>query len=248
LNSSEPKKVPVDYGASQGKSRPKYVQVSELLVREINAGHWREGERLPVEAALAVELNVAVGTLRKALARLEEDGLLERRQGSGTYVKRPPSEAIYQLFRLELLDGGGTPHANTLRVKKEKNARVAEFFSLPKSTAFWRIERKRFLNETPIAAEEMWIRASHADTLKSADLDESLYRHYRDHFGFWISRVEDRVSVKLANPWAASILELPEATYLGWIERISWSNNERVEEYSLTWFDPSKCHYVSRMS
>jgi GntR family transcriptional regulator len=237
-----------DFAATTGKSRPKYVQVSELLIREINAGHWREGERLPVEAELAVELKVAVGTLRKALALLEDEGMLERRQGSGTYVKRPPEEAVYQLFRLELLNGGGTPHAETLSVVREKNSEVAQIFELPRSTWFWRIERKRFLNETPIAAEEMWIRASHAKTLTVESLDESLYRHYRNHFGFWISHVEDRIRVAKANEWSASLLNKKTGDPLGWIERISWSNEERIEEYSRTWFDSDVCHYVSRMA
>lgn len=236
------------FAASAGKSRPKYVQVSELLIREINAGHWREGERLPVEAELAGELNVAVGTLRKALARLEEQGLLERRQGSGTYVKRPPEEAVYQLFRLERLSGGGTPHAQTLSVNREQNPGVAVEFGLPDETEFWRIERKRFLNDTPIAAEEMWIRAMHAETLSVDELDESLYRHYRDHFGFWISHVEDRIRVAIASEWAAGILDKPQGSPLGWIERVSWSSDNAVEEYSRTWFDPDVCHYVSRMS
>jgi len=248
LSKADSQQIDSEFAASQGKRRPKYVQVSELLVREINAGHWREGERLPIEADLAIELKVAVGTLRKALALLEEDGLLERRQGSGTYVKSPPLEAIYQLFRLELLDGGGTPHAKTLYVSREQNADVAKHFGVSATSSFWRIERKRFLNQTPIAAEEMWIRASHADSLSVEELDESLYRHYRDHFGFWISHVEDRLRVFSATPWVEKILELPPQTSLGWIERISWSNEENVEEYSRTWFDPSVCHYVSRMA
>ena len=237
-----------DFAASAGKRRPKYVQVSELLIREIKAGHWREGERLPVEAELAVELNVAVGTLRKALTLLESDGLLERRQGSGTYVKKPPKTAAYQLFRLELLTGGGIPHANTLSVSLEKNPEVAVHFGVPKSTSFWRIERKRFLNDTPIAAEEMWIRGAHATALSADELDESLYRHYREHFGFWISHVEDRIRVCNATPWAAGILDAVEGKPLGWIERISWSDQDKVEEYSRTWFDTDVCHYVSRMA
>lgn len=247
MSQNNKSKITENFEASAGKRRPKYVQVSELLIREINAGHWRAGERLPVEAELAVELKVAVGTLRKALALLEDQGMLERRQGSGTYVKQPPAEAVYQLFRLELLEGGGTPHAQTLSVQKEVNADVAAKFQRPSSTKFWRIERKRNLNDTPIAAEEMWIRAAHSRTLSPDELDESLYRHYRDHFGFWISHVEDRIRVALASDWAAGILAKQAGAPLGWIERISWSSDEVIEEYSRTWYDPEVCHYVSRM-
>ncbi|MEC8483061.1 MAG: winged helix-turn-helix domain-containing protein, partial [Pseudomonadota bacterium] len=52
------------------KQLPLYIQISELLNREIAAGHWLPGERLPIEAELAAKLGVAIGTLRKALKKL----------------------------------------------------------------------------------------------------------------------------------------------------------------------------------
>ena len=92
--------------AVAAKALPVYLQIAELLARQIKAGYWREGERLPTEAELAERLNVAVGTLRKSLALLAEQGVLERVQGSGTYVKNSDgSQRIYELFRL-----GGTAH------------------------------------------------------------------------------------------------------------------------------------------
>ena len=47
---------------------------------------WTAGDPLPSETALANELAVSPGTLRKALAALSEDGLIERRQGAGTFA------------------------------------------------------------------------------------------------------------------------------------------------------------------
>lgn len=232
----------------KGKSRPKYVQVSQLLIREINAGHWRAGERLPVESDLAAELDVAVGTLRKALTLLEEEGLLERRQGSGTYVKNPPKEAAYQLFRIELLEGGGTPHAKIQRIIREQNPDVAKHFQASSDSWFWKIERHRFLNEQSIAAEEIWIRSEHCELLEIDSIDESLYRHYRDQFGFWIAHVEDRLRAALPNSWVQETLKINSNHPVGWIERISWTSDERVEEYSRTWFDTEVCQYVSRLS
>ena len=124
---------------------PLYVQISELLHREIAAGHWLAGERLPTESTLAQDLDVAVGTLRKALKVLEDDGLLERRQGSGTYVRKPPEGgAIYQFFRLELLDGGGMPTATTISVEQASNPELAGVFGMANveshgtNQSFWR--------------------------------------------------------------------------------------------------------------
>ena len=94
---------------------PLHTKITELLSREIAAGHWRVGERLPPESILADTLNVAVGTLRKSLTMLEQNGLIERKQGSGTYVKQAPKDkGVYDMFRLELLQGGGLPTAVNL--------------------------------------------------------------------------------------------------------------------------------------
>ena len=91
---------------------PRWVQVSERMIREIGAGRLAHGARLPPEREMAADLGIAVGTLRKALADLEGKGLLERRQGSGNYVRRLAGLAgIYSLFRLELVGGGGLPTA-----------------------------------------------------------------------------------------------------------------------------------------
>ncbi|MBF0280822.1 MAG: GntR family transcriptional regulator [SAR324 cluster bacterium] len=230
------------------KNRPLYLQISELLQREIAAGHWRVGERLPIEAELAKDLSVAVGTLRKALSELQKIDLLERRQGSGTYVLNPPQGAIYQLFRLELSEGGGKPHAETLSVKIAQDPEALNYLGLKTGSKMWRIRRLRYLNTVLVAAEEMWLDQCHAESLKPEDLHESLYKHYREHFDFWISRVEDRIRCQEAPPWSVDLLGVTQGTVLGFVERMSWSNRDRIEEYSRTWYKPEICHYVSRFS
>ena len=226
---------------------PLYVQISELLHREIAAGHWLAGERLPTESMLARDLDVAVGTLRKALTVLEGEGLLERRQGSGTYVRKPPEGgAIYQFFRLELLDGGGMPTATTLSVEKTANPEVAAIFD--NVASFWRIRRLRYLNRIPVAAEEIWIDGSHAESLSADSMHESLYMHYREQFNFWITHVADEVSCQRAPDWACQTLNLPEASVLGWVSRRGWGNSGNIGEFSQTWFDPAAARYMARWS
>jgi len=71
---------------ARSQALPKYIQVSEMLIREIAAGHLSDGARLPPERDMAVGLDISVGTLRKALADLEDKGMLERVQGSGNFA------------------------------------------------------------------------------------------------------------------------------------------------------------------
>lgn len=63
-----------------------YVKVSALLKRQINLNKWVPGERIPSIESLSSEFGVAIVTIRQALALLEDEGLVERRQGRGTYV------------------------------------------------------------------------------------------------------------------------------------------------------------------
>ena len=69
---------------------PKHVEIAESLIRRIRAGVISDGARLPTEREMAAAQGVAVGTLRKALAILEGQGLLDRVQGSGNYVRHHP--------------------------------------------------------------------------------------------------------------------------------------------------------------
>jgi len=67
---------------------PKYAQVREVLVAAIASGHWKQGEQLPNEHALTRMTPYSLGTIQRALRGLAEEGLLERRQGAGSFVAR----------------------------------------------------------------------------------------------------------------------------------------------------------------
>ncbi|TPE51527.1 GntR family transcriptional regulator [Maribrevibacterium harenarium] len=229
------------------KQLPLYIQISELLHREIAAGHWQAGDRLPIEAELAATLGVAVGTLRKALKKLEDDGLLERRQGSGNYVKRAPGgRAIYQFFHLETLTGGGVPTADTLAVSIDDDSFARQQLGVAGDDKLWCVKRARYLNRELVAMEQIWFKHAHAPNLKPKDLHESLYLHYRDHFSFWISRVEDEIDCAVAPNWVTDHLGLPQETILPKVHRRSWSNEGLIEEFSFTWYDPTRCRYIAR--
>ena len=224
---------------------PLYVQISELLIRDIAAGRLIDGERLPPERDMAEDLGISIGTLRKALADLTEKGLLERIQGSGNYIRQGGTqESVYAMFRLELLSGGGLPRADVLTVERiAKPEGLPSFGISPEGT---RIRRLRYLNDVMIAVEEIWLDGS-AGTVKRDLLSDSLYRYYQKQLGFWISRAEDRVTIGALPDWTPDMFQKPAGTLTGYIERYSWADRPQAVEYSRTWFDTDRAHYVQRL-
>ncbi|MEX0694210.1 MAG: GntR family transcriptional regulator [Rhodospirillales bacterium] len=73
-------------------SMPLYAQAANTLRCEIEAGDWTVGAQLPAIDDLADRFGVARATMRQAIELLEKEGLVIRRQGSGTFVERGPRE------------------------------------------------------------------------------------------------------------------------------------------------------------
>lgn len=87
-------------------------QVIEQLREAIRSGEWPLGERIPTECTLVADLGVGRNTVREAVRALAHSGLLEVRQGDGTYV-RATSEVSGAIRRL-----AGTELREVLQVRK----------------------------------------------------------------------------------------------------------------------------------
>jgi GntR family transcriptional regulator, arabinose operon transcriptional repressor len=92
--------------ASQSAS-PKYRQVYTALRREIQSGRLKKGDRLPSEADLGKTFNASRITVGRAVRDLQAAGLVERRAGSGTYVRNPRAATALS-FGLLIPDLGET--------------------------------------------------------------------------------------------------------------------------------------------
>lgn len=80
------RKVIYTAGVQTVKRRSLIAQVTTQLRTEIAAGRWSVGDRIPTEPELCEMVGTSRNTVREAVQSLVHAGLLERRQGSGTYV------------------------------------------------------------------------------------------------------------------------------------------------------------------
>lgn len=85
---------------------PLHLKVAEALRQQIDAGLYKQGDRLPGEEGLAKQMKVSRVTLREALALLERDGIITRRHGAGSFVERTSGRISAELSRLEPFASG----------------------------------------------------------------------------------------------------------------------------------------------
>lgn len=231
--------------ATTSARMPLHLQISAMLLREIQAGVLIDGEKLAPERQMAAQLNISVGTLRKALLDLDEKGMLKRIHGSGNYVNhRVEAENIYALFRLELISGTGDPTAKMLDI--DRVAKTADMPDYGQSDSAFRFRRVRMLGDVPAALEEIWLDASYAQSINHSAVSDSMYVYYKEQLGFWITRAEDRVSVAPKPDWAPINWPPTSSHCFGYVERLSRDQRGQIAEFSRTWFDPNTVRFVSR--
>ncbi len=228
---------------------PTYLRIAEELTRDIGSGRLKAGDKLAPERAMAAEKGVAVATLRKALQLLVDRELIERRQGSGNYILGGNrSVGTYALLRLELAGtGGGLPTARLLDM-----TRAAKPTALPRigpSDFGLRIRRLRFLSDTPVAVEEIWLDARWLDrgALTPRTVSESLYRTYEDRLGLKIDAAEDVIRAGPLPNWAPDDLGATPGTTMALIERRAFDQTGAPAEASWTWYDPTRAQYFARV-
>ena len=120
-------------------AKPGAHGIAALIRQEISNGNLQRNDRLPPERELAESHSVARGTVRRALIRLEREGFVTIRPGSGTYVvkKSEPEKvgAIEQATPLELIDARFAlePHICRLAVLNGKSDDFKQLDSLCKT-------------------------------------------------------------------------------------------------------------------
>jgi len=225
---------------------PLYVSVARSLLREIMAGRLADGARLPPERDMAAGMGIAVGTLRRALADLEARGLLERRQGSGNYVRAGAEIAgVYALFRLERPDGGGVPSAEVLSCDLCPKPADAPAFGTARRAH--RLRRLRRLDGVPAALEEIWLDADRVPDLAPV-LEGPLYHGLRTRLGLWIAAAEDRVGLGAVPGWTPAGFGLAAGAPCPLVERLGRAQDGAAVEYSRTYLDAGQARYVARLT
>jgi GntR family transcriptional regulator len=199
---------------------PLYHQLAERLLAEILGGRYSPGSKLPSEHELAETFGLGRPTVRQATAALIQRGLLERRRGSGTYVRSVPAQV--DLFSLS-----GTLmsfEARGIRLASELDRLRTESIDEPEHPLHGReavrVTRLSRVDDEPVLLEELDFDAERFPGLaklvrKEKSLSDVIERHYqmRPESAEQSFRV-----VKLSRPLAQRLV-LPAGTAILRVDR-----------------------------
>lgn len=227
--------------------QPLYREVYDRLGERIFKGEWRSGEMLPSEHALAAELGVSQGTVRKALNELEAEQLIKRRQGKGTFVTEHTNEgSIFRFFRLTHLDGTRlTPESKIESIKRRLAKREEKSaLNLRGRESVIEIRRIRIVDSVPCATEIIILPYTlFPDLKKLGSLTESLYPVYQSQFGIHIIRAQEQLRAEVATAGVAKRLKIPVNTSLLRVDRIALTIDKKRVEWRSTLFHTDNLVY-----
>ena len=193
--------------------RPRYAQIGDILRQRIEAGLHPVGTLLPTESDICAEFGISRHTVREALRRLADAGLILRRQGSGSQVIATHAQQTYvhamrslnelfqyaadTRFRIGTIAMGvpEADHADALGGAAPQEWLIAEGLRLEQA------------GNAPICFSLVFINRDFAAIASDLrNLSGAIYRHIEDRFGVEVAQVEQDIRVEPIPPIAAAAL------------------------------------------
>ncbi len=212
---------------------PLYHQLQEALLEEIRLGNKKPGDILPTEAQLAKRYGVSRATARQALRALSDKGLIERRQGVGTFVG--PGKIIELLpglvsFSQEMRARGYGVTSSVLSVEKVPAPHdVARELAQPSGTRVLRVIRLRHIDNQPIVLSTSYLLPA---VSPDDDFTQSIYELLERSYGVSVVAGRTRIEAVGASPEDAALLLIRPGFPCLSIRWIGVSSHGNPVEYS----------------
>ncbi len=224
---------------------PIYIKLAQKLRLQIVEGKILAGEALPSERDLCALMGTSRVTVRKAIALLIEEGMLSRKQGSGTYVA--PRIQAQGSYLTSFSEDARARGESTATVWLEKvvgcaNEEEARRLELTPGSALLRLSRVRMAGGKPLAIENALVPA---DMLPDAsELSDSLYAALAARGNRPING-QQKIRAALAGPSEAKLLGVAQGEEILRIERLTRRADGRPVELTRSAYRGDRYEFVS---
>lgn len=232
---------------SRVNRQPLYQQVRQILLKTIQSGEWKPGEKIPIEPVLAQQVGVSIGTLRRAVETLVNDGILLRREGAGTFVRTYRDLGYWNAFQIyRNLDGqsrGEFGRLVTFEVINKVEEKIAKALNLTDGQELIHMIRHWITTKTGIEevvsidesflVKEKFSALTQDYFLTKFRVGESFYEFFDREFNVVILSQKCSAYYECLNHETAEKLHIPEHFEALCTERVSLTFGHEPVEYRI---------------
>lgn len=227
-----------DAHLARGQGTALWRQIAERLEAAILAGRHQPGAQLPTEHQMAEEFGVNRHTVRRAVAALEEAGLVRIEQGRGTFVQE--SVIDYRVkqrtrFSENVTNSRQEPSGRILSVREEvAEDAVARALELRKGSAVWVVERVGEANGRPLSVASHYFPKARFPSLGEVLAELGAITPTMERLGVGdYTRKITKVTARVARAADARLLQQPPNKPILMTEGINVDRTGRPVEYSV---------------
>lgn len=237
--------------------RPLYAQASAMLKELLHSGNYMPGARLPSEHALSEQLGISRPTLREALHQLEEEGVIVRRHGVGTFVAQPQPvieaglEVLESLERLAERSGLHTKMGEVVIEERLATTRESKSLGSAAPVPVTVIERVILADGQRIAHLIDVVPQSHLRRSDlGADFNGSVLEHFLACGRPALSHSRTELCAEAADNESARALHIQRGAPLLKLEAQLFATDGQIVDYSISHFIPGRFrfHVVRRVA
>ena len=231
-------------------NKPLYQSTYDSILELIAHGEFPPGSILPNEFEIGRRLGVSQGTARKALSLLEQKGIVQRRQGKGTFVTlRTPEDSLFHFYRVR--DGQNNQVIpdladETVSRRKATETERTTLYGAPKEVFV--VSRFRTFKGAPLTLEESILPTQlFPGLLDRAPLPNAMYVMFQQAYACVIISAEERLWAELLGHKRAMAHDLDATTPVIVGRRESLDLLDRVVEIRTNIYFTSNAHYSARL-
>lgn len=193
----------------------KYQQIRLAILDAVSTGAWQPGKRILTEEQLVKLTGYSLGTVQRAMRILVEDGILVRRQGSGTFV-RDGNNRISEPWHFQFLDEDGVSVLPAFpkvvaRERVMQKGRWSQFLGQQKSPIL-RIDRTININNEFIGFSRFFVSDEYSESLENLPLEYLDAENFRislsESIGLPVTEIRNHISTMFATPFIAEKLHV----------------------------------------
>ncbi|KHE67881.1 GntR family transcriptional regulator [Halobacillus sp. BBL2006] len=231
---------------------PLYRRIAQQIKDEIEEGNWMEGEAIPTENHLSEQYNASRVTIRQAIKVLVEDGLLEKIQGSGTYVKEQKIEHnIFELLsfteEMRKLNKEPVNHILDFRLIAPPDYVRRRLKLAPDEKVFY-VRRQRLVDGVPYVLEDTYLPVALFPNLSYSIMSGSKYDYIEKEVGMKIKDSFQEVIPVLPSREIAEALNVDESLPILKMESHSVFVDGTIFEYSENHFKSDEYKFTLKAS